>query len=182
VKGPITGLFTVPNLFSLLRIVLLPFIIIELKRGTAGGNRAALILMLIAVATDFLDGYFARKLNQRSDAGRIIDPLADKIAVAVISYTLTSTHGLPFWFFVLLISRDLAILLLAPFLMRHWHRIPESNWPGKVAVTAVAVVIILYTMNMQPLALWALYLSLVFIAVSIWSYMKRFLATLKGSN
>ncbi len=172
VKGHI---FTIANFFSFLRMLVVWPIVVQLQRNTPQGSLNALYLMLFAIATDFLDGFFARKFNQRSDVGRIIDPLADKVAVAAVAYVLMKTRGLPSWFFALLIVRDLAILCLAPILMKRTRGIPESNWYGKIAVTVIAVVFVLYTLNWQPWNLWALYVSLIFLVLSGWSYLQRFL-------
>jgi hypothetical protein len=62
-----------PNLLSLLRIALLPFVVLCLK---AGQNRRALGLMLLAAATDYFDGLLARRLHQVTDSGKMIDPLS----------------------------------------------------------------------------------------------------------
>jgi len=175
-------IFTIANFFSFLRVLVIWPIVVQLQRGTPEANRMALYLMFFGVMTDFLDGFIARKLNQRSDVGRVVDPLADKIAVAAVSFTLWKTHGLPFWFFALLIGRDLAILLLAPLVMRKIRRIPESTWPGKIAVTAVAVVLILYTLDLSPWNRRALYASLIFLAASACSYIRRFYSVFFEKN
>lgn len=131
--------------------------------------------MLIAGLTDFLDGYLARKLNQRTDVGRIIDPLADKIAVIAIAIVLIYTHGLPAWFLILIVTRDLAILLLGAFMISRTKDIPESNWPGKVTITALAIVIIAFTLSLEPVKWYLLYACVGILLVSMYSYLKRFI-------
>ncbi|MDQ7063036.1 MAG: CDP-alcohol phosphatidyltransferase family protein [candidate division KSB1 bacterium] len=171
--------FTIANFFSFLRILVVWPIVVQLQRNTPQSSLYALYLMLFGIATDFLDGFFARKFHQRSDVGRVIDPLADKIAVAAVAYVLMQTRGMPVWFFALLIGRDLAILCLAPIMMKRIRAIPESNWYGKIAVTVIALVFVLYTLNASPWNLWALYLSLIFIVLSSWSYLVRFIRLIK---
>lgn len=151
-------------------------VVTSLLERTDSGNIKALVLMLIAGLTDFLDGYLARKLNQRTDIGRIIDPLADKIAVIAIAIALMFTHDLPPWFLILIIARDLAILSLGAFMISRTKNIPESNWPGKVTITALAIVIIAFTLSLDPLKWYLLYASVVVLLVSMYSYLKRFIA------
>lgn len=167
------GIFTVPNFFSILRMLLVIPIFYFLRRNTEEGDILAFSLMLVAALTDFLDGFLARRLRQQSDAGRILDPVADKVAVGIVAIILARTHDLPLWFLILIIGRDLAILLFAPFIMARRHLVPESNWYGKVAVTAVAIVLILYTLRLAPWNLYALYISVALVILSAASYITR---------
>ena len=167
-------IFTISNFFSLARVLLVWPIISLLQHGTAEANVRALGVMLIAAMTDFLDGYLARKFNQRTDFGRVLDPVADKIAIAAVAFVLTRTHELPLWFLILIIARDLAILLLGAAMISRTRRIPESNWPGKTTATALAIVLIAFTLSIDPVKWYLLYLSLGVLGVSTVSYLKRF--------
>jgi CDP-diacylglycerol--glycerol-3-phosphate 3-phosphatidyltransferase len=158
-----------PNLLSLLRIALLPFVVLCLK---AGQNRRALWLMLLAVATDYFDGWLARRLNQVTDSGKMIDPLADKVCVDTMAVALWLWRGFPLWAVILIVARDLLILLGGLLIMKKRKLVPVSNQTGKWAVTVMAATIICYTMNWQPWGLYLLYGSALMTVVSGILYLK----------
>ncbi len=105
-------MFTVPNLLSTIRILLIPvFIHFTLQRKL----EAALIVFLASSITDFLDGLVARAFNQRSKLGIYLDPLADKLLLdsAYILYSVKSipyTQSIPTWLALTVVSRDVIII------------------------------------------------------------------------
>lgn len=173
---------TISNVLSFSRIILIWPIAYFLLKKTPEGNLAAFLLMLIGALTDFLDGFLARALNQQSDVGRVIDPIADKVSLGLLGIILTQTSGLPVWFLVLIIARDLAILLLGLKMIAKEDGIPESNWSGKIAVTGIAVVIILYTLGITPLREIALWITVALLLYSITNYLKRYIAFLRAQK
>ena len=170
--------FTISNFFSFARALLAGPIVYYLAKNTPEGNWTALLLMGIAIATDFIDGFLARKLNQRSDVGRIIDPLADKIGVGAIAITLVIFRDLPAWFLIVIIVRDLAILALGIFMVSKSKEIPESNWYGKIAVAALALMLVTFVLSLDSFKWYILYLALIFLILSTASYLKRFMVFL----
>lgn len=172
-------IFYVSNLLSLSRVVLLIPIYYCLGLQTTTGNYAAVLFMFVAVATDNLDGRFARKLNQRSDFGRILDPIADKICVAVVSLVLVLKRDLPVWFLVLALSRDLVILLFGLFLMYKTKVVVESNKLGKVTVSALAVVLISYTLELDSVKTFFLWCTVALIAASSVSYFWKMISLMR---
>ncbi len=96
-----------PNLISLARLMAAPFIAWLLF---AGSFRAALFVLLVAGATDWLDGYSARKMGIASRIGVVLDPLADKVLLVVVFVSLFWLGLIPFWLFVVLVGRDLVIV------------------------------------------------------------------------
>ena len=85
----------IPNILTLLRILIIPIIIIFLEIDTKFYSWFALILYIIACLSDFLDGYLARKFELESSFGRFLDPVADKILVVSVIFILIS-NGI-FW-------------------------------------------------------------------------------------
>lgn len=152
-----------PNILSLARVALLPFIVLSLK---AGQNGLLLALLLAAVLTDYLDGFFARRLGQVTDTGKILDPLADKICVNTMIIALWMWRGFPLWAVILIVARDLMIVAGGLLVMRKKKVVPVSNWPGKIAVAFMAATIICYSLNWQPWGLYLLYGSVVMVFVS----------------
>jgi len=176
-KGKI---FTISNWLSFMRVLLVVPIVYYLSDNTAANNLIAVGLMFVAALTDFLDGYLARKLNQKTDLGRIIDPIADKIGVGLIAIMLAYSHGLPVWFLLAILGRDLAILICGYFLISKTKLIPESNWSGKIAVSIIAMALIAFTLSIDAIKWYLLYLALAFLFYSTLSYFKRFIFTLRN--
>ena len=174
-------IFTIANFFSFARLLLIWPIYVTLKNGTHASSVHAVLLMLAAAATDFLDGFFARKFNQKSDVGRVIDPLADKLTIGFIGVLLVQMRDLPLWFFILIIVRDLAILILAPFHIWRKRSVPESNWYGKIAVTALGFTMIGFALELDPWRWIVMYISLAILALSGIKYLVRFQQMLKES-
>lgn len=85
-------MWNIPNLLTLLRIFMIPAIVVAFYSSTAPYYLAA-IFFLIAAITDWLDGFLARKLNQSTPFGALIDPLADKLMVATTLVLLVSEHA-----------------------------------------------------------------------------------------
>ncbi|MGA3206802.1 MAG: CDP-alcohol phosphatidyltransferase family protein [Syntrophales bacterium] len=98
----------VPNLLTLVRILLVPITVIFLMQGAFS---KALILLVISGITDALDGFFARILNQQTVLGSYLDPIADKTLFASCFVTLSIKGVIPGWFTVIVISRDFIILV-----------------------------------------------------------------------
>jgi len=131
-------LFYVSNLLSLLRLFLLiPFVIL-LSEGGKTHILALVLVASLAIASDFVDGFFARRLNQKSELGRILDPLADKVFMAGGFLGLVIFRGFPISLMVLLIYRDLLIFWGGLFVARKLGRVPESSLPGKLNTVIMA--------------------------------------------
>lgn len=101
------------------------------------------ILTLVAAASDFLDGFFARRFNEVSDAGKILDPVADKILVGLGAAALFASNQIDAWFLLAVVCRDLLILAGGIFVQRKKHFLVTSNMTGKIAVGIVALVLLL---------------------------------------
>ena len=142
-------IFYVSNLLSLFRVVLILPIYYLLKLDTMAGSYWAVFLMLLAALTDTLDGRLARKLNQQSDFGRIVDPVADKVAIAVIAIILISQRDLPIWFLALVLTRDLGIMLLGLFVISKQKMVIESQTIGKITAFMLGTLMIFYTLDIS---------------------------------
>lgn len=170
--------WTISNLLSCSRIVLALPIIMLLLQGTFYSRLWAVLLMLIAVATDFLDGYIARKRNEVTELGKIIDPLADKISVAGIAFVLAIAQYLPLWYFLLVLFRDALILMGGLWLMRTRKIVLQSNWIGKWTVNAVAATVVAATLMIGTLVEILMGISCILLLWSFVSYIRRFFEVL----
>jgi cardiolipin synthase len=121
---------TVPNLISFARILLIPvFVLLLLNDGT---ERAGLLLLGFVVSTDWVDGQVARRTGQVSELGKVLDPVADRLAIAAALITLVVIGAFPLWAALLILVRDAAILIAGIALLRRGIRI-DVRVIGKVA-------------------------------------------------
>jgi CDP-diacylglycerol--glycerol-3-phosphate 3-phosphatidyltransferase len=102
-------MITFPTWITLSRLLVIPFILIGLQNETPQGRWIAATAFLLGAATDWLDGYLARHLNQVSDLGKVLDPLVDKLLVLAPLLSLIQLGQVPAWGVFLILSRDLAV-------------------------------------------------------------------------
>ncbi len=122
---------TVPNALSAIRIVLIPlFVVLLLGEDT---RLAGFLLLAAVVATDWVDGYIARRTGQVTELGKLLDPVADRLALAAALATFWVLGILPWWAAVVVLARDLVVLGAAAWLtLRGGPRI-EVRTIGKYA-------------------------------------------------
>ncbi len=134
-----------------------------------------IILVLTAIVTDFLDGIIARRFNQISELGKILDPLADKLAIGTVLIALYLKQQVPLWLVIIVVGRDLTIMLAALFLAKKYKLVTPSNLIGKITVNVLAVMIISYIFNIDILQKIFTPLVIFFVILSSYSYLKRFI-------
>ncbi|MBK9330993.1 MAG: CDP-alcohol phosphatidyltransferase family protein [Ignavibacteria bacterium] len=161
-------IFYVSNLLSILRIILLIPLSYLMLYAFETQNNLIIILVLCMYFSDLLDGYLARKLKQVSEFGKIIDPLADKISVIVIAIILVYLGRLPLWFVTIVVARDVLILLFGIYLNRKYNLTLMSNFPGKIAVFSIGLILLLTIIN--SLYLTGVIKILYFISFALISY------------
>lgn len=129
---------TVPNLISLARIALIPvfWVLIVDEDTTASG----IVLFVVVVATDWVDGTIARRTGQVTELGKVLDPVADRVAIAAGLVALVVRGAFPLWAAALILVRDVAVLLGGVVLARRRLRI-DVRWIGKVATFSLMVAI-----------------------------------------
>jgi len=131
-------------------------------------------LIFLAIVSDILDGHFARKWNQISEMGKVLDPLADKVCIALSSIALYQAYGLPFWILALIIGRDILIVLGALLLMGRMNYVVPSAMPGKIAVALISALLLSYLFGIKFLQFPLEILTLLFILASALFYGFRF--------
>lgn len=130
----------IPNLLSIIRIGLVYPI---LNNIYLLNYKVSLIIFIVASITDALDGYLARKLNWRSELGKILDPVADKLLLSGAIFVLWLSDLIPFYVFFILIARDVIILLGAAFQMTLTDsKAPYPNFLGKFTTIMLIVYIV----------------------------------------
>ena len=101
-----------PNLLTVLRIMLVPALVVALLGNTPGGDVLAAIVFALASLTDFIDGYLARARDEITTFGKLMDPLADKLLIVAALISLVSLHRLAAWVAMVIITRELAVTVL----------------------------------------------------------------------
>jgi cardiolipin synthase len=124
-------LFNLPNLFTLARLILAPFVASDILHGRYG---RAIILLFAAGFTDVIDGFLARSLQKSTPAGAYFDPIADKILLSVIYVSLGVAGAIPWWMVAVVFGRDVLILAMAGYglLLTAIRKFPPSMW-GKIS-------------------------------------------------
>lgn len=137
---------TVPNLISVLRLLLVPvFAVLALQ----GEDAWALLVLVVAGASDWVDGRLARALNQQSRLGELLDPSADRLFILVTLLVLASRDVVPWWLVVVIVGRDVLLtLVLAVLMARRVGPLPV-HFVGKAGTFAL-----LYALPMLLLARW----------------------------
>ncbi len=132
-KGEPLNPWTLPNLVGYLRLAALPvFLVLAFDSGDGRDAAAATVYWLIA-AGDYLDGFLARVTGQYSRMGALLDPLVDRLTILAGAVVCWHFELLPHWALALLALRELAMLGLAEYGLRHGVDI-EVNWPGRLSV------------------------------------------------
>lgn len=144
-QSPDAGLLTVPNLVTLVRLGCVP-VFLWLLFGRDDHFLAALLLAFLG-ATDWVDGYLARRLGQVSEAGKILDPTADRIMLLVAVVSIAVVGAVPWWFAGLTLLREGLVSLAAIVLGALGARRIDVTWWGKTATFLL--------MFSYPLFLWS---------------------------
>ncbi len=174
-------IFYISNLLSIFRAILI-IPVAYLMIISVDIFRIEVIILLITMwISDLLDGYFARKFNQVSELGKIIDPLADKAAVIILSIIIFISGRIFTWYFILIAARDLLILVFGLYLQSKYKLTLMSNYAGKIAVFSIGIILLLSVINSELLSQqlrFLYYISTILIVYSLFSYFKRFLETI----
>lgn len=120
--------WTVPNVISMLRLVLIPVFAWLI---VAEHDLWALAVLAAAGFTDWLDGYIARRFNQASRLGRVLDPAADRLYIFVALIGLAYRDLIPWWLVVIIVARELVLAGTIPFLMRYGYGTLPVHMAGK---------------------------------------------------
>lgn len=124
----------IPNLLSLLRIALVPVFLWLLLTEMF---LLAIAVLALAGLTDFLDGFLARKLNQTTKLGKMLDPVADRLYIFATLLALSATGYVPWWLAGLVILRDFLMLISLPILASVGYRSLPVHYLGKASTFAL---------------------------------------------
>jgi CDP-diacylglycerol---glycerol-3-phosphate 3-phosphatidyltransferase len=167
---------TIPTALTLFRILLLPVMVIAFYAPFSGANVAAAIIFIAAAVTDWLDGWIARRWNMGSAFGEFLDPVADKLMVAVTLFLLVQENPTPLMAVTsaIIVGREISISALREWMAEIGQRAQvRVAWLGKIKTTLqiVAIVVLLYQHDLEGLRLFHAGETLLVVAsvLTIWS-------------
>jgi len=178
------------NFVSMGRLLLLAPLFYFLREGETGhGNLWALVIMVAALVSDVVDGFLARALNQVSEWGKVLDPIADKLWICALAAFLSGpwrAHPLPWRFMAIILIRDLSIVSCALWAFRRVGVVMTSTWVGKLTMFFEAITLISFTIYWTPTKLpmpspyMLMWITVPLIIVSAASYGFRFRTVVKA--
>ncbi|MGI8534915.1 MAG: CDP-alcohol phosphatidyltransferase family protein [Mycobacteriales bacterium] len=128
---PSRRIWTIPNVLSLVRLAGVPLFLYWTLKTQQDGR--AILLLMAAGATDYFDGYLARRLDSFTRLGALLDPLADRLYILATLLALVARDGLPIWWALALIGRDLLLACCLPVLRKHGYGPLPVHYLGKAA-------------------------------------------------
>ncbi len=176
----LSDIVKLPNLMTLGRLLLLIPVAIFLSRPGPEYRIYTLLCLAAATMTDYFDGYLARKLNQQTRLGLILDPLSDKFLALVLVVMLIVYRAFPLWLAVVVIGRDLLIVLGSFLIHRKIQDIPSSNFTGKYAFASIAFLLVAYVLDNLCAIMISLPVAGIFIALSLAVYTHRLIHVMRG--
>ena len=179
-SGTSNKVLTIPNLLSFYRLLILIPIAILFPADTEKSNLIIELIFISAIISDVSDGIIARKFNQITELGKILDPLIDKISMLVIGTLLVFYRELPLWFMVFLVTKDIFLLIGALFVKRKYDIIMTSVFFGKITALATALTGISYFLRFKYSMVF-LWITVVLIVISLGLYLRNFIKICRQS-
>ena len=174
---------TIPNLLSLLRIALIiPFVIFFLR----GNYIASALMIIVSGISDALDGFTARKLNQITELGKMLDPLADKLTLIAIMICIVILFPIVMPVVIILIVKDIIMMIGASVLLKSDIKPPAARWYGKIGTVlfyfSVTLIVFLKAAFNYDNSVLSIVLLGVTAAMMIFALIKYFLIFIKLKN
>jgi CDP-diacylglycerol--glycerol-3-phosphate 3-phosphatidyltransferase len=168
--------FNVSNSLSFLRLLLVIPAWIAFSNFDQTSRYIVAGIGIFAAITDILDGYLARKLNEITEFGKIIDPLADKVLVVFVVLNLFLIGDIPEYYFYLIVARDFLILIGGLIVSKKLGKVLPSDYIGKAAVLAISFTLLMILLNIDKQSfpyLILYYSSILLIFISFINYVKK---------
>lgn len=145
-----------PNKITMARIIMIPFFIIALLVNFPYHEPIAVVIFIVASASDAVDGYLARSRNLITDFGKFMDPLADKLLTCSAFICLVELQMIPSWVVIIIIAREFAITGLRTLAASDGIVIAASKWGKAKTISQMIAIIALLLVNWPVMAFPAL--------------------------
>lgn len=166
------NIVTIPNTISFSRLVA-GVLFIPINNYVHFSNTSIIIIIICAWFSDLLDGWVARKLNQISDAGKYIDPVADKVFMFALVFTFYLAGQIQLFYILAVVLRDIFILLGGYYIKKNTRIVLPSNLLGKICVFSIGIYFLAVLFNIPAASEILKWLSLVLILTSLIIYFQR---------
>ncbi len=160
--------YTLPNLLAVSRLALLPFVVRSLYLHEPFWT---LFWTLLLVLTDALDGFLARRWQQVSDLGKVLDHVVDKIVILTLTYVMIRTYGLPTWTLPLILFREIATLAVALYIYLTHRVMGQSSKLGRLTGICMGLTFLAYLFAWE-VRVQVLYVTLGVAALASLNYLK----------
>mgnify|MGYP001468586572 FL=1 len=168
--------FLIPNLITYLRFLLIAPLIITFNLDMKNYFYAILFISLLS---DFLDGFAARKLNQHSELGKTLDPIADGITLFAFIILLNRRGDIGDWFCIFYFVRQMTILIFSLIYLPKIEKIYGSNIVGKTGVCFLGLALSIYALDLTQffyLTDYLINISAILLLLSLLDYLRFFFA------
>src|SRR5450759_5176562 len=156
-----------PNVLTVLRIMLVPVLVVALLGNTPSGDVLAAVVFVLASLTDFVDGWLARLRGSVTTFGKLMDPLADKLLIVGALIALVSLHRLAAWVAMVIITRELAVTVLRLGATQAGVVMAASMFGKVKTCLQIAAILAVIAVHGQPLWVSALlYLAVIVTVLS----------------
>ena len=178
---------TLPNMLTMLRVILIPIFVIIFYLPFNGAHFTAAVIFGLACATDWLDGYLARRLHQTSRFGAFLDPVADKLIVSTALVMIVSVSWLPYLVIpaAIIIGREIVISALREWMAEIGQRTTVAvaniaKWKTALQMIGIGF-LVWYTPNASPIIVIIGYVTLYFATVlTLWTMIAYLYASRKA--
>jgi CDP-diacylglycerol---glycerol-3-phosphate 3-phosphatidyltransferase len=171
----------VPNVLTVVRILLVPVIVVALLEKTGGGDLLAAIVFAVASLTDAIDGYLARSRGSVTTFGKLMDPIADKLLIIAALVVLVSLDRLDAWVAMVIIAREFAVTVLRVAVGSQQGVVIAASGFGKVK-TALQVAMVICVIAVHGHPLWLQLLIYVTVVVTVLSGVDYFLGVRRATE
>ena len=177
-------IFTVSNFLSFSRIPAAASIVFLHHEIKDALNPGILALIAFIIVSDYLDGFMARYLNQISELGKAIDPLADKLCAFILFLYLVIIGSIPFWFLWFFMVRDGLILIGSTILKFKYGKVAMSVMSGKIAVNVLGAywLTIFFFPSETIIHSYLLWVTMAILVYSFIDYMVRYFKIVQGAH
>lgn len=172
-----------PNLLSLFRLILVPVFPLVFFSTIPGARYWAALVYAVAFVTDLLDGYLARRFDQVTRLGRVLDPLADKLMTGAVVISIAAAGIIPWWCVAVLVVKEVSMGLGAAFMYRRTDDVIPANYLGKASTGfffIVCALLVLFPAIPAQVATVLITLALGLTVAALLVYMVRFLQLVKS--
>ena len=175
-------IFSIPNLMSMFRIVLIPFFAAAVLQGR---TIAAIALIAVSALTDVADGYVARRFHMVTQLGKVLDPVADKLTQCAMMFCVAMRFPAMWWLLGLHVIKELVMLGMGWYVLKKTDTVNSAIWVGKLCTGVIYAVMMLHVIDPylpQAVSVGCTVVCAALIVLSLIVYTARYVKILGGEK